>query len=233
MFNRSQKIQKTNNYGKFIVIEGSDGSGKHTQAEKLAQTLRDNGYEVFECGFPQYKEVTGQLVSKYLNGEYRNANAKAVSILYAVDRFNGSTQIQEALDQGKIVVCDRYYLSNAGHQGSKIENKDARISFYKWLQELEFEVFEIPKPHLNIILSVPAEVSLQLLKKRNLDQNRSTDIHESDINHLNRAVEVYNELSELIPNTKQINCYKDGQLLSIEAIHAQVWELVRRLVLNK
>ena len=56
--------------GILIAIEGIDGSGKHTQAKLLEHSLASRGYPVYATGFPQYESWFGQLVGKFLNGDY-------------------------------------------------------------------------------------------------------------------------------------------------------------------
>src|SRR6266403_2732213 len=156
-FGKNPKQQKPR--GKFIVIDGTDGSGKTTQFKLLQDTLQAEGYEVETTDFPQYGKKSAGLVEEYLNGKYGNeVNPYASSIFYAVDRFDASKQMQEWLDQGKIILSNRYVLASAGHQGGKIEDKDERVKFFRWLNNLEYKIFGIPQPDLNIILHVPAAI---------------------------------------------------------------------------
>ena len=77
--------------GKIIVIEGTDGSGKQTQAQKLKEKLENMGYEVYSTSFPNYSSDSSAAVKMYLNGEIgdkpTDVSAKAASIFYAVDRY--------------------------------------------------------------------------------------------------------------------------------------------------
>lgn len=219
--------------GKFIVIDGPDGSGKNTQTQLLAETLGDNNYNGIIFSFPQYTQASAAMIEKYLAGNYgTNLNPKASSIFFAIDRFDASYKINDHLAQGHIVLADRYVISNAGHQGANIEDRDERIAFYKWLDDLEYNIFNVPRPDLNIILHIPFEISRQLIEKRNREEGRATDIYEQDLDHLKRAEEIYLETAQLIPNTKIVECVENGELLSRQRIHAKVWELVRRMVLK-
>jgi len=74
--------------GKFIVIDGTDGSGKATQTELLVQKLKQQGYEVEVADFPQYGKKSATLVEEYLNGNFGSAKEVGPyrgSIFYAVD----------------------------------------------------------------------------------------------------------------------------------------------------
>jgi dTMP kinase len=219
--------------GKFIVIDGADGSGKKTQTDMLSETLALSGYDGAILDFPQYNTASAAMLEKYLGGEYGNLNAEAASILYSIDRFDASFKLREYLSDGKIILANRYVTSNAGHQGSKIGDYNERIKYYKWLDNLEYNIFEIPKPDLTIILHIPFEVSWELIQERaRKDKDRLSDIHESSIDHLKAAERTYLEISELFPNTRLIECVEEGKLLTPGEIHGKVWDMVRRLTLK-
>lgn len=235
ILNRNSKTSEKNRseLGKFIVIDGTDGSGKATQVELLVTTLKDQGFDAVKVDFPQYGKKSAGGLEEYLSGKYGDLNPQAASILYAIDRFDASFEIRELLNSGKIVIADRYVTANAGHQGGKIIDEAERIKFFKWLDNLEYGTFGIPKPDLNIILHVPAETSQKLIAERSkIDANRKTDIHETDINHLKNAELVYLQIAKLFPNTKLVECMEGENLMTIQQIHNKVWELVRRIALK-
>ena len=155
--------------GKFIVIDGTDGSGKTTQLQLLVGKLQAEGYDVQIADFPQYNTKSAGMVEEYLSGKYGGAddvNPYAASILYATDRFDASFQIREWLKQGKVVVCNRYVSASFAHQGGKIPNALERKLFFNWLSEIEYKIFNIPKPDLYLILHVEAEVAQKMAKDR-------------------------------------------------------------------
>ena len=97
--------------GLFFVIEGSDGSGKSTQYKLLVERLKSEGYEVKEIKFPRYNEEASYFERKYLSGDYGSAEELGPyvpSLFYALDRFDGGKQIQQWLNEGVIVLADRY-----------------------------------------------------------------------------------------------------------------------------
>lgn len=219
--------------GKFIVIDGTDGSGKATQTALLVERMKKENLPVQAISFPQYNTKSSGPVEEYLGGKYGSAdevNPKVASILYAVDRFDASFTLRQHLNQGTHVIVDRYVGSNLGHQGSKIEDKEKRKEFYKWNRQLEFELFGIPIPDINIVLHVITDISLVLARKRGgWKANIKTDIHETNEAHLRKAEQTYLELTKLFPEFKLISCQNDNKLLSREDIHEKVWNTIKSL----
>src|SRR6185369_11731584 len=152
-----------NQKGRFIVIDGTDGSGKTTQTNLLVEELKINGYQVEMTDFPQYGTKSAGLIEEYLNGKYGHVGPEAASIFYAIDRFDASFKIRHWLSEGKVVISNRYVTANAGHQGGKIADDLERMKFFKWLNNLEYVIFGIPKPDLNIILHMPAHMAQKLV----------------------------------------------------------------------
>ena len=235
-FGKSNK-QSEPQKGRFIVIDGTDGSGKATQTQLLIEELKLGGHKVEMADFPQYGQKSAGLVEDYLNGKYGQVSPQAASIFYAVDRFDASFKIKQWLEEGKIVVANRYVTANAGHQGGKIADDIDRMKFFRWLDNLEYTIFNIPKPELNIILHMPAEMAQKLVDKKSSDvrkyaNGKKRDLHEADLLHLQNAEKVYMEISKLFPNTKLVECVSGGQLLTPPEVSNKVWELVRRIALK-
>ncbi len=207
--------------GKFIVIDGTDGSGKKTQTDLLVERLKKEGYAVEKIDFPQYGKKSAGPVEDYLNWEYGSASDVTpyqASILYAVDRFAASAQIKEWLAQGKIVVSDRYVSANMGHQAGKIDDLKERDRFLERLDELEYGILALPKPDVQIFLYVDPETSRKLalqVKKTNMD--KSKDIHENDAEHMRKASEAFHYVAKKY-NWATINGAPNWSLLPREVI---------------
>lgn len=221
--------------GKFIVIDGTDGSGKTTQLSLLKLRLESEGYAVEIADFPQYNTKSAGLVEEYLSGKYGKADeidSYKASIFYAVDRYDASFKIREWLKEGKIVLANRYTSANMGHQGCKIKNPLERRVFFNWLYDLEYKIFEIPQPDLSIILHVESAIAQNLAKQRAREDwnGKTTDIHEENLEHLQKAEQVYMEIATSFPNFKLINCTKNNTILSREEISLLVWPTVKQII---
>ncbi|MDE6788053.1 MAG: thymidylate kinase, partial [Ruminococcus sp.] len=97
--------------GKLIVIEGLDGSGKATQAQKLYETLKNKGERVITVSFPDYESNSSALVKMYLNGEFGTdpnaVNPYAALSFYAVDRYASyMNNWKDFYLDGGIVIAD-------------------------------------------------------------------------------------------------------------------------------
>lgn len=224
-----------NNQGKFIVIDGTDGSGKATQTALLVDRLKADGHSVEIADFPQYNTKSAGLVEEYLSGKYGEANDVGpyrASIFYACDRYDASLKIRKWLNDCKIVVSNRYVTANMGHQGGKIKDAMERKKYFDWLYNLEFEIFEIPRPDLNIILHVPAEISQKLSQERTKEDWRGkiNDIHQNNLAHLKDAETVYLEIAKTFPGFSLIECARDGQIMAKEEISGLLWKKVKDMI---
>jgi len=221
--------------GKLIVIDGTDGSGKTTQLKLLKEKLQNHGYSVKEADFPQYNTKSAGLVEEYLSGKYGSADEVTPyqsAIFYAVDRFDASFNIKKWLKEGHIVLSNRYVSSSLGHQGGKIDNPLERKDFFNWLYDLEFQIFNLPKPDLSLILYVDPEISqkLSVERKREDWKGKTKDIHEDNLEHLRKAAKIFIEISQSFPGFKLIPCTKDEQILPRPDINNLVYRQVKKLL---
>ena len=218
--------------GKFIVIEGTDGSGKATHLQLAVDKLRAEGKDVEVLDFPQYGTKSAGPVEEYLNGKYGGVNEVspyAASLLYAVDRFDASFRMRQALNAGKVVISNRYVLSNAAHQGTKIKNPAERKKFLEWLDDIEYGAMKIPRPDIIIFLHVPAEIGYELVLKKTARAHlngKKQDIHEADLAYLKSVETTYQELAASDPKINTIECAPRGTLLSIEEINPLVMNII-------
>lgn len=219
--------------GKLIVIDGTDGSGKATQTKLLVEKLKSRGFKVEVADFPQYGKKSAGLVEEYLNGNYGSADEVGpyrASIFFACDRYEASKRIKKWLEDGKIVISNRYVSANMGHQAGKISDKAERDKFLGWLDNLEYNVFGIPRPDIQILLFVPPEIGQKLVDKkghRDYVNGKVRDMHEKDINHLKKASEAYKYVAEKF-SWIIINCTKNSELMSRKDISNEIWNKIKK-----
>lgn len=219
--------------GTFLVIEGTDGSGKGTQFKKLIERLSSEGYDVATFDFPQYEQPSSYFVKEYLNGNYGGPNDVGPytgSLFYALDRFEAARHIREAIDDGKVVIANRFTGSNMAHQGTKFHHSEERRGYFIWLDNLEFQMLNVPRPDVSFVLRVPAEIAQKLVdkKERRSYTDKKRDIHEADLSHLQKAVQVYDELCSLFPKDfHHLDCVRDGKLLDVESVHELLWQEIQ------
>jgi dTMP kinase len=220
--------------GKLIVIDGTDGSGKGTHSGMLIERLIREERKAILSDFPQYGKMSAYFVERYLRGEYgalESIGAKKASLFYALDRYDASFEMRKHLEEGTIIVSNRYVSSNMGHQAGKIADPKLRHECIEWLKELEYGILELPKPDVNILLYVPPEVGQQLVDQktvREYTQGKKRDIHEADIEHLRQASSSYLEVAKN-EGWKVIDCMMHGgaTLRSIEDIHEEIYEYLK------
>lgn len=222
--------------GSFFVIEGTDGSGKSTQFKLLEERLRKEGYDVATFDFPQYDQPSSYFVREYLNGKYGTAEDVGPytgSLFFSLDRYEAAPLIREALEAGKVVLANRFTGSSMAHQGTKFSNSEERRGYFIWLDNLEFVMLGLTRPDRSLVLRVPAEIAQeQVDKKRERNYTgMKRDIHEADLAHLKKSVQVYDELCQLFPKDfLRIDCVRGGKLMDSESIGEHLWKRVEPLL---
>lgn len=222
--------------GKFFVLDGIDGSGKTTQAELLIEELNSSGHKTVTISFSQYGSKSAGLVEEYLAGKFGSAEEVGpyrASVFYACDRYAASFQIKEWLDQGKIVVADRYTSANLGHQGGKIKDLAEWKKYVEWIFELEYGLFAIPKPDLTILIKTNPELALdwnrQVEGHKKLEREylgKVSDIHEN-LQHQLDAQESFVRLAKFYSDDfVMVDRCPEGAMLEAEQVHQMILEKV-------
>jgi len=143
-----------------IAIEGIDGSGKGTQAGRLHQKCQEQGVTSSLIGFPRYDQTLfGKSIGDFLNGRFGQldeVNPFLASLLYAGDRFESRDHISKMISSNQVVIFDRYIPSNIAHQGAKLSGEE-RAEFIQWIEQIEYEIYNMPRLDLAILLDLPAD----------------------------------------------------------------------------
>jgi len=216
--------------GALIAIEGIDGTGKNTQATMLVEYIKSIKYKVKKFEFPNYsKTFFGKEVGHYLNGDFGGLNQihpKLVSLLYAGDRFESQKEIMEYLENGYFVICDRYVSSNIAHQSVKLP-QDELSSFLNWVEEMEYGIFDLPRPDHTILLDLHPTIAQEMVlkkEKRSYTEHKQ-DIHEKDKSYLLKVYEVYNILLNQ-DNWSTIPCQLDNYMRTPQDIFSDIKNLL-------
>ena len=145
--------------GAFFVLEGIDGSGKSTVADRLAERVRKELGR--EC------VVTAEPSTLWTGDAVRRANLEGIddaaeALLFVADRALHTGQIQGWMAEGKVVVCDRYYASTIAYQSAALQ--DRMVDPTEWLWELNRPV--VIEPDAIFLLTIPPEKALDRLSSR-------------------------------------------------------------------
>ena len=216
-----------------IVLEGLDGAGKSTQLKMVTSYFTSLGRKVEYLHFPRYTApVYGELIAKFLRGDFGaidQVHPQLVALLFAEDRRDAATQIRGWMDEGRVVILDRYVYSNIAFQCAKLPDEKEAAALRDWIFELEYQHNDIPRPTLNLFLDVPISFVDAKLKINRKGGDRAylegkADIHEADIRFQMKVRDVYRECCANDPNFIRIDCAdaETGKILSPQAIFEKI-----------
>ena len=192
--------------GKLIAIDGIDQSGKETQTRLLVRRVRKEGFQCTRWNFPVYQTTLGGHLRAYLTRR-EHPNTHVIHLLYAANKWEVARRIEKQLNEGQIVVANRYTPSNLAYgiaHGLSLE----------WLNTLETG---LPKPSKVIILNIPVATSFSRKRLRR-------DIHEENSTYLERVRRTYIQLSRRY-HWEVIN----GET-SPQRVHSEIWKSVSTLL---
>ena len=216
--------------GKFITIDGLDGSGKGTQSDLLCAWLRAQGRPVRELSFPCYGQKSAAAVEMYLGGELgsrpEDTNAYAASSFFSIDRYLSFRTDWERdwRDPDTFIVSNRYTTANAVHQLSKLPREQWK-DFLSWLWEFEFDRLGLPRPDVVLYLEMPPEISMRLVEHRSKETGQKKDIHELSREHLVKSYEAALYASETLGWTR-VRCFDGVEPLPI----GEIQETLRKIL---
>ncbi len=216
--------------GRLLVIEGLDGSGKATQAKRLAAALAAEGLPVREVSFPNYGSDSSALVRMYLSGQFGqkpdDVNAYAASSFFAVDRYASYKRDWGGFyEAGGVVLADRYTTSNGAHQCSKLP-PGQWDGYLDWLFDFEYRRLGLPAPDAVIYLRVDPAVSQKLMSARYHGDESRKDIQERDLEYLERSRAAAEYCARKL-GWQAVECAKNGRMRLVEEIGREVLALAR------
>ena len=214
-----------------IAIEGIDGSGKGLQYKRLCQTLENKGYKVGKMDFPSYDDFYGKEIGRLLSGDDQytaaNTDVKSMALWYAMDRVQAFKNIK--VSDYDYILLNRSTLSNAVYQGARCED-DEREDFIRWIDELEFNQLNIPRPDLYIVFDVPPTQSkINVAKKGHRDYvGEKADVYEANDSFMSKVRDGYLKAEKIFNNVVVINCMGEEGMLPPEVIENLVMETIEK-----
>ncbi len=169
--------------GKLIVFEGIDGSGTETQSKSLLKAFSKKGVSAERIEYPDYEGELGKLIRLFLDRK-QELSAEMQFVLYAGDMVKDKEKISAWLNEGRTVVCDRYFLSTIVYQGIRGFREDAALRFA--------EDFGIPKPDIVFFLNITPEESA----KRKMNEHGKLDRNEADLAFLGQVNISYEKMAK-------------------------------------
>lgn len=214
-----------NHRGKFIVIEGIDGSGKSVQTELLAQDLKRHGVPLHvtrECSDGPIGRLLREI---YLPGN-RDCDEHVINLLYAADRLDHISNHYDGMAKhiylGTSVLCDRYVMSSLaydtymhiGHPAEYTEAMESIIARNKINMDLL-------TPDLTIVLGILPEAAL----KRINAGREEVSVYEN-LDKLTKIHQSYHNAIEILKHRYNNNIVVINADDSIENVHKKIWDIV-------
>lgn len=215
-----------------IVLEGLDGAGKSTQLRMMTSYLSSMGRKVEYLHFPRYDApVYGELIGKFLRGDFGaidQVHPQLVALLFAEDRRDAAVTVRRWMEEGRVVVLDRYVYSNIAFQCAKLASAEDAAALRDWIFDLEYRYYGIPRPTLNLFLDVPIGFVDAKLRDGRQGGDRGylqgkSDIHEADIRFQEKVRKLYLEQCGRDKAFLRIDCSDDaGRMLPAAEIFQRI-----------
>lgn len=218
----------------WIAIEGVDGAGKRTQTELLKARIEQSGLTCATLSFPRYGQtVFARSIADYLNGGFgalETIDPHLPALLYAGDRAESREMLLAAGHSADVLILDRYVASNLAYQSARVAPAE-RQAFVQWIAEIEHTANHLPRADLTLLLDVPVQTAADLVTRKG-ERDYTTDkqdLHERNTHYLATVRDVYLDLARaaLLSQWATVPCTDSaGTLLSVETIHARIWQEV-------
>ena len=202
---------------KFITIEGGEGSGKTSIIKLLLEDLKKENIDAISTREPGGSKIAEEIRKVILNVDNVNMDYMTEALLYAASRRQHLEEVvKPAIEQGKIVICDRYIDSSLAYQGY------ARNLGIDNVYNINMYATNGFLPDLTILIDIPPEVGLERIKKNSREVDR-LDLEKMSFH--NKVHEGYLLVSKKFPSRIVI---VDGNKPLIE-----VYEDVKRIIEEK
>lgn len=206
--------------GIFIAVEGVEGSGKTTQAERLAQLLRSAGNNVVTTKEPGGTGLGNRVRAILLDPQEEGMDSVTELLLYAASRRQNVVEvIKPALERGAIVLCDRFTDATLAYQGF------GRLLELDRLRALNDFATDRTYPDLTLLFDLPEAIGLERARSRNAEKDLQSEsrLEGEDLRFHRRVREGYLALATAEPERfALIDAAAD-----VEEVHARTLATVR------
>lgn len=176
--------------GKFITVEGPEGAGKTTIIDMLASNLAEEGYQVLQTREPGGIEIAEQIRSVILDKKNTKMDPRTEALLYAAARRQHlAEKVKPALDEGYIILCDRFIDSSLAYQGY------ARGLGIEEVYSINSFAIEGMMPELTLYFDIDPEAGLDRINQHKGREVNRLDLEKLDFHH--KVREGYLKLMEL------------------------------------
>lgn len=202
--------------GKFIALEGIDGSGKSLQVKRLVGRLSSLGINCYETREPTDSPI-GSLIRQMLTGRIA-ADKKVVASLFIADRvdhlLNKTDGILDMVKSGTSVITDRYYFSSYAYNGIDID--------MDWVIRANAISADILRPTLTVFLDIPVETAMERINSG----RARTELYET-VERLTAVREKYFEVFERLKDVENVAVIDaDADMQTVED---RIWEVISHL----
>lgn len=200
--------------GKFITFEGCDGCGKSTQLKMLSEYLTENDIPHIFTREPGGGKISEAIREILLSGKNSNMTDECEALLFAASRVQHlSDRVEPALQEGKLVICDRYVDSSLAYQAY------ARGLGAEFVSEINAYALKNYRPDVTVFIDLSPEAAFQ--RKRGADQNDRLELAGMDFHK--RVYEGYKEIAKKEPD--RVACVDGNQ--TPEEIFAEVIHILK------
>ncbi|HYL36494.1 MAG TPA: dTMP kinase [Bryobacteraceae bacterium] len=209
--------------GLFITFEGPDGGGKSTQAHLLAERLRREGHQVLETAEPGGTPIGQQIRAILLSPSNQDLRPTTeLLLMFAARSQNVEQWILPALEQGRIVVCDRFTDSSLAYQGA------GRGLGAETVLAVDRIACRGLTPDLTLCIDIDTETGLARAHSRNRDEGakKESRLDEQSVEFHQKARAAYHELARTQSQRFRLI---DGNATP-EAVAEKVWQQVAPLL---
>lgn len=205
--------------GLFITLEGLEGSGKTTQQKYIVNELRDRGLDVLLTREPGATRLGKKIRQLLLDPDWSEMTPRAEILLFAADRAQHVEEVvRPALNEGKIVISDRYFDSNLAYQGYG-RGLDIEI-----VRKINLWAVDYLKPDLTFFLDLPVEIGLARARAQTVDK-LGDRLEREELNFYKKIRAGYLKLAQESERFRVIDATR-----SIENVRLDILQIIEEMI---